>query len=203
VLATTRYSSDSYPTIDSTDFNAEELLKMLKSYIRKSQLKDRDNDLSRLTPSEAHELERFYEFLKSEDGIEVLQRGIISTMQIEPLDLQPRDLRAIRSLHKNISKERIREVIRNIDKISEFASSVEESWKLAHEYIFSIRKILIAHYWSELEFLEPNFEQTTQLMNRVSPSDRARLQTHIDTQWTAYNIYFEKLKKLENEVFKI
>jgi hypothetical protein len=144
-----------------SDLNPKTLLRIIGSYVRKSELKDKYEDHTRLSAIEAYELEKLYEFIKTEDGRQLLHEGIIDVMDIKSESLSPEDIEKLNTLQFSSFREEVSALDEKMKKAAEFSDSVAKSWNYVDEYVRYIRGILIWYYQKELLQLGNNFNITT------------------------------------------
>jgi len=149
-----------------TDLDPKTLLRILGSYVRKSQLKDKDDDHTRLSVIEVYEFEKLYEFIKTEDGRQLLHEGIVDVMDIKSELLSPGDIEKLKTLQFSSFREEVSELDETIKKAAEFTDSVAKSWNYVDEYVWYIRGILIWYYQQEAELATKSVDGCRELMTR-------------------------------------
>jgi len=126
-----------------SDLDPKTLLRIIGSYVRKSELKDKHDDHTRLSAIEAYELEKLYEFIKTEDGRQLLHEGIVDVMGIESEILSSEDNNKLSGLQFSSFRGDLLDLVEKVRRIASFTDSVAESWKSTDEYVQYIRNILI------------------------------------------------------------
>lgn len=137
-----------------SDLDPKTLLRIIGSYVRKSELKDNQDNHTRLSTIEAYELEKLYEFVKTEDGRQLLHEGIVDVMSIKSETLSPEDIEKLRTLQFSSFREEVSELDEKVKKVAEFTSVLNESWSAVDEYTNTVRNMLIKYHEGEIGILE-------------------------------------------------
>lgn len=185
------------------DIHPIALVRLLRSFVGKDKLKDKTNDLSRFSAIEIIELERLYEFLKTEDGKQILHEGIVDMMKIESPELSPEVIKKVQRLHLNPFREEVLSVTDAVQKVNKHTNQVLESWKTVDEYIWYIRGMLIRYYTRETELAWNNHKNTSAIQDKMgtTASDKQRevLKESIVRFKYSFSNWYDKLKLLVSE----
>lgn len=180
-----------------TELNPRTLLRILGSYVRKSQLRDKNDDHTRLSAVEAHELERLYEFLKTEDGRQLLHKGIIDAMELDFPYLWNIDSDRLKSLDFLYSESVSKELAKRVRDLAEFMNGVEESWNSVDEYIDYLRNILIWYYQDESESLQLNSDRCTDFLVNLRGPQWAQTYKQVEQDFNTFrDAYVDATNKL-------
>lgn len=157
-----------------SSISPRDLIDLIRTFVRKDNLKSKQDDSSRLTNFEIIELEKLYEFMKTEDGRKNLHDGITELVDKWLRELLLREQEKYNKLVPEENDESwelrgfaaLQEAIKILDNIILLLSSKKDLWELVDWYISYVRNMLIRYYKKEAEFASKNIDNVRALMKR-------------------------------------
>lgn len=151
-----------------------DLIDLIRTFVRKDNLKSKKDDSSRLTNFEIIELEKLYEFMKTEDGRKNLHDGITELVDKWLRELLLSEQEKYNKLLPEENDESwelrgftaLQEAIKILDRIKSLLYSNKDLWELVDWYINYVRNILICYYKNEAELASKNLDGVRTLMKR-------------------------------------